>query len=262
MRNLSNDAATSRGPVDILLAAFWRFFTGVSMSLVVAGSAPRAAIAQPSAPVAALTPADGRPCPPLAQGYGDEPGLDVVKALNAYSGLEDSLQTYHVQDRVIGVAIDLSKSSAALDLIADNTADVPLIQSSVPKKFDDVPTEVTERTPYDRFLPYMLKVRGLRRAANPPAGCPQPNEEQRPDLDATRAMAARIDLLADLSPDLVHLGSNGAVLGIGVNLEGKVSALDVTVKNASDVQRIRALVPENFEGVPTVVTVVGQSEAE
>jgi hypothetical protein len=206
-------------------------------------------------PAPAPTFAGERVCPPLVAGYGDKPGVDAVKALDAQSGLESFLDTFHVRDRVLEVGVDLSKSPATLDLVADNAADVPFVESRVPKKFGDVPTEVTETKPYDRFVAYMLRTRGLSRAPNPPAGCPQPNEQQRLDLDVVRAMAARMDLEADLK-QWSQPGSDVVVDGIGIDLEGKVSALDVTVDKASDVAPVRAEVPETFEGVPTEVEVI------
>jgi hypothetical protein len=209
----------------------------------------------------APTSAAGGECLPLVAGYGDKPGVDAVKALGAQSGLESFLDTFHVRDRVLEVGVDLSKSPAALDLVADNAADVPFVESRVPKKFEDVPTEVTETKPYDRFVAYMLRTRGLSRAPNPPAGCPQPSEQQRPDLDVVRAMAARIDLEADLK-EWSHPGSDVVVDGIGIDLQGKVSALDVTVDKASDVAPVRAEVPETFEGVPTEVEVIKTFDGE
>ncbi len=212
------------------------------------------AMAQPNAPAPAPTSAAGHACPPLVAGYGDKPGLDVDKALSAQADLETMLDMYQVRERVLEVGIDLSKAPATLDLVADNAADVPFVESRVPKKFEDLPTEVTENKTYDRFLPYMLRTRGLRRAADPPAGCPQPNEQQRPDLDVIRAMAARIDLEADLKK-WSHPGS-GVVDGIGIDLEGKAASLDVTVDQASDIAPVRAEVPETFEGVRTEVEVI------
>lgn len=162
---------------------------------------------------------------------------------------------YHVRERVLEAGIDLSKSPAQLDLVVDNAADVPFVESIVPKKFEDVPTEVTETRSNDGFLPCMLRARGLMRASDPSAVCPQPNEQQRPDLDAIRAQAARIDLEADLKK-WSHPGSDWVVEEIGIDLEGKVSSLDVVVDKASDVAPVRAEVPETFEGVPTEVEVI------
>lgn len=68
-------------------------------------------------------------------------------------------------------------------------------------------------------------------------------------------MAARMDLEADLK-QWSQPGSDVVVDGIGIDLEGKVSALDVTVDKASDVAPVRAEVPETFEGVPTEVEVI------
>ena len=222
-----------------------------TLAIVSLGGFAEAQQGAPAAPVFA----DGRACPPLRAGAGDQPGLDVGKALSAYTDLESMLDTFHVRERVLEIDIDLSKPIATFDLVADKTADVPFIESSVPKKFEDVPIEVTESKPYDRFLPYMLRARGLSRAPDPPAGCPKPNEAQRADLDVIRAMAARIDLEADLAK-WSHPGSDAVVDGIGIDLQGKVAALDVVVDQVSQVAPVRAEVPKTFEGVPTEVTVI------
>jgi len=242
------------------LLALRRLVTSLCFALAFAALPGSIAVAQRTASAPAPTSSDGRPCPPLVAGAGDKPGLDVDKALGAYTDLEVMLDTFHVREHVREVAIDLSKSPATLDLVAENAADVPLVESRVPKKFGDLPTEVTESKPYDRFLPYMLRTRGLSRAADPPAGCPKPNENQRPDLDVVRAMAARIDLEADLAKRF-HPGSGVVVDGIGVDLQGKVAALDVTVDQASDVAPVRAEVARIFEGVPTEVTVIETGDA-
>jgi hypothetical protein len=111
------------------------------------------AVAQPKASTPVATSMDGHPCPGNVHGGAyDKPGFDVLKALSAYSDLEGDLIAYHVRDRVIAVGIDLSKSPATLDLVADNGADVSFIESKVPKTFEDVPTEVTVSKPYDRFF--------------------------------------------------------------------------------------------------------------
>ncbi len=242
------------------LIALGHLITSLWFALAFAALPGGIAMAQRNAPAPAPTPSDGRACPPLVAGAGDKPGFDVDNALDAYTPLEVMLDTFHVRERVREVAVDLSKSPATLDLVADSAADVPLVEGRVPKKYGDVPIEVTESKPYDRFLPYMLRTRGLGRAADPPAGCPKPNEAQRPDLDVIRAMAARIDLEADLAKRF-HPGSGAVVDGIGVDLRGKVAALDVTVDQASDVAPVRAEVSRIFEGVPTEVTVIETADA-
>jgi hypothetical protein len=232
-----------------------RSLAGVAFLCALA--APGVAIAQQK-PALATTSADGHRCPGnVHTGAYDKPGPDVAKALGAYDALRSSLDSYHVQDRVIDIAIDLSMDPAALDLVADNVADVPFIQSSVPNPFQDVPIEVTLSKPYDRFLTYMLRTRGLSRAFEPvsPPGCPRFADQDsysRPDLDVMRALAARIDLEADLakSPPV------GKVDGIGIDMEGPAAKLDVTVDEAEDVDSVRARVPESFEGVPTEVSVI------
>ena len=220
-------------------------------------AAPGVAIAQHK-PALATTSADGHRCPGnVHTGTYDKPGPDVLKALWAWDSLRSSLDSYHVQDRVIDIAIDLSMDPAALDLVADNVADVPFIQSSVPNPFQDVPIEVTLGKPYDRFLPYMLRTRGLSKAFEPvsPPGCPRFADQDsysRPGLDVIHALAARIDLEADLakSPPV------GKVDGIDIDTEGPTAKLDVTVDEAADVDSVRAQVPESFEGVPTEVSVI------
>jgi hypothetical protein len=235
-----------------------RSLAGVAFLCALA--APGVAIAQQK-PAFAETSVDGRWCPGnVHTGAYDKPGPDVLKALWAWDSLQSSLDSYHVQDRVIDIAIDLSKNPAAL--VADNVADVPFIQSSVPNPFQEVPIEVTLSKPYDCFLPYMLRARGLIRAHEPvfPPGCPQfvnQDSYSRPDLDVIHALAARIDLEADLakSPPV------GKVDGIDIDTEGPTAKLDVTVDEAADVDSVRAQVPESFEGVPTEVSVIEEGDS-
>ncbi len=206
----------------------------------------------------AVQPAEAGACPGnVYTGAYDKPGPDVVKALSTYDLLEPMLDSYGVQDRVLAIAIDLSKTRATLVLIADNVADVPFIAKSVPNPFEDVPTEVTLTKPYQRFLPYMLRTRGLSRALEPvyPAGCHRfdpKDTNDRADLDVVRAMAARIDLFAELK----KTAREGQVDGIAIDLEGRHAKLDVTIDDAADVASVRAQVPATFEGVRTEVSVI------
>ncbi|MGB6554116.1 MAG: hypothetical protein WBE78_11535, partial [Candidatus Binataceae bacterium] len=175
-------------------------------------------------------------CPAAWSGVRDKPGPDAVAALSAQPDLASSLDAYHLKDRVLDVAIDLSKPVATLDLVADNSADVGFVRSSVPKTIENVPTEVTDSKPYDRFLPYMLRVRGLSTAPNPPlpAGCPPiKDSDSRPDLDVVRAMAARIDFLT-AERDWFAPGDIAVIDGVGIDMEGQTSALDVTVDDGTD----------------------------
>src|SRR5208282_418033 len=98
-----------------------RFAGMLIFALAFTGLLASSAMAQPGAP--APTAANGRACRPIPFGAGDKPGPDVDNALSAYSDLEGMLDNYHVRGEVLSVAIDLSKSPAALALVADNTAD-------------------------------------------------------------------------------------------------------------------------------------------
>jgi hypothetical protein len=222
------------------------------------------AIAQEASPVGTASPSHAKSgCPQAYSGANDKPGPDVINALTAQSSMEDLLDTYHVKGRVLAVAIDLSKPVATIDLVADNSGDVAFIRSSVPITFEGVSTEVTESKPYDRFLPYMLSMRGLSKAPDPklPAGCPAiEDSDSRPDLDVVRAMAARIDLEAE-EPKWFPSGDTAVIEGIGIDLEGPVSSLDVTVddgtdKGVNELACVKGLVPKSFEGVPVEVSVV------
>ncbi len=220
------------------------------------------ATAQDAAPVAAASPSQPR-CPAAWSGAKDKPGPDAVAALSAQPDLASSLDAYHVKDRVLAVDIDLSKPVATLDLVADNSGDVGFVRSSVPKTIENVPTEVTESKPYDRFLPYMLRVRGLNRAPNPPlpAGCPPiKDSDSRPDLDVVRAMAARIDFLA-AEPNWFPSGDTAVIEGVGIDMEGQTSALDVTVDDGTDkgvkeLAYVKSRIPDSFEGVPVEASVI------
>ncbi|HUY29304.1 MAG TPA: hypothetical protein VMV27_17985 [Candidatus Binataceae bacterium] len=202
-------------------------------------------------------------CPAAYSGAKDRPGPDAVAALSAQSDLVDFLATYHVKGRVLAVAIDLSKPAATLDLVADNSGDITFIRSSVPKTFEGVPTEVTASKPYDRFLPYMLRVRGLSRAPNPPlpARCPPiKDSDSRPDLDVVRAMAARIDFQA-AEQNWFPPGDSAVIEGVAIDLEGKTSALDVTVDDGTDkgvkeLAYVKSRIPDSFEGVPVEASVI------
>ncbi|MGO9606885.1 MAG: hypothetical protein ACLQAT_26425 [Candidatus Binataceae bacterium] len=231
-----------------------RFAAMLGLALAFTGLLASSAIAQSATP--APTSAGGRVCAPIPFGAGDKPGPDVDNALSAYSDLEGFLDTYHVRGEVLSVAIDLSKSPAALALIADSAADIPLIEKNVPKNFENVPTEVIMRKPYGKFLPYMLRTRGLSRAPNPPAGCPQPNEQLRADLDVIRAMAARVDLLAGLAD---QFSPKGGVEGIGINLSSSTAALNVTVTSSLDLDPDHLVFPASYEGVPVEQEVIGTS---
>jgi hypothetical protein len=187
-------------------------------------------------------------------GAYDKPGPDALKAIGAYDSLTGLLGSYQVQDRVLAVAIDLAAKPAKLDLVADNVADVPFVAKSVPNPFEDVPTEVTLAKPYERFLPYMMQMRGLSRAPEPdyPPGCPRfasKDRNTRADLDVVRAMAARIDVLQDVG----YLVSGAQVDGVGIDLQGPIAKLDVDVDDATQIDAVRALLPETFEGVPIEV---------
>ena len=206
---------------------------------------------------AAPTSTSDRVCAPIPFGAGDKPDPDVDSALSEYSALEGMLDAYHVRGKVLSVAIDLSKSPAALAVVADNAADVPLIEKNVPKNFADVPVEVIMSKPYEKFLPYMLRTRGLSRAPNPAAGCPQPNEQQRADLDVIRAMAARVDLLADLADQFSPKG--GGVEGVGIDLSGSTAALDVTVTCSLDLDPNHRVFPASYEDVPVEQESIGTS---
>ena len=220
------------------------------------------AMAQDAAPAAAASPSHPR-CPAAWSGARDKPGPDAVAALSVQPDLASSLDTYHVKDRVLAVDIDLSKPVATLDLVADNSGDVGFIRSSVPKTFENVSTEVTESKPYDRFLPYMLRVRGLSRAPNLPlpAGCPPiKDSDSRPDLDVVRAMAARIDFLA-AERDWFPAGDIALIEGVGIDMEGQTSALDVTVDDGTDkgvkeLAYVKSRIPDSFEGVPVGASVI------
>ncbi|MFZ0660408.1 MAG: hypothetical protein WAM05_16945 [Candidatus Binataceae bacterium] len=202
-------------------------------------------------------------CPAAWSGVRDKPGPDAVAALSAQPDLASSLDAYHLKDRVLDVAIDLSKPVATLDLVADNSADVGFVRSSVPKTIENVPTEVTDSKPYDRFLPYMLRVRGLSTAPNPPlpAGCPPiKDSDSRPDLDVVRAMAARIDFLT-AERDWFAPGDIAVIDGVGIDMEGQTSALDVTVDDGTDkgvkeLAYVKSRIPNSFEGVPVEASVI------
>jgi hypothetical protein len=195
-------------------------------------------------------------------GWRDKPGQDVVNALTAQPDLEVALSTYKIKDRVLEVAIDLSKPVAALDLVADNDVDISFIRASVSRTFEQVPIEVTDERPYDLFLPYMLRTRGLSREPDPiePAGCLPPSKDSRPDLDVVRALAARIDFERNESKWLSFRDVR-VIEGVGIDLEGRVASLDVVVDDGSDkgeseLALVKGAVPKTFEGVPVEVSVI------
>ncbi len=241
--------------------ALLRLVKSLPIAAAIAGFT-RLAITQGAGPVALPSPSLSR-CPAAWSGANDKPRPDAVAALSAQADLESLLGSYHVKDRVLAVDIDLSRPVATLALVADNPGDVGFVRSNVPKTFENVPTEVTESKLYERFLPYMLRVRGLSRASNPalPAGCPPiKDSDSRPDLDVVRAMAARIDFLA-AEQNWFPSSDTAVIEGVGIDLEGQTSALDVTVDDGTDngvkeLAYVKSRIPDSFEGVPVEATVV------
>ncbi len=200
-------------------------------------------------------------------GWRDKPGLDVVEALTAQPDLEVALTTYGVKDRVLEVAIDLSKLVAIFDVVAYKDSDIAFIRTRVPQTFEHVPTEVTDQSPYALFLPYMLQTRGLGKEPDPmePAGCPLPSKDSRPDLDVVRALAARIDFERSESKWLSYRDVR-VIEGVGIDLEGRIASLDVVVDDGSDkgeseLALVKGAVPRIFEEVPVEVSVIETVDA-